>query len=123
MEHIINLGVQAVILTYSQSHFYDPENPSAHVPDVNATYWDVVGLIRSIAVKVNCTLAVSRYALTLLLHWQQHTSSKRKDLFMNVQKDAGINPTQLMVDMPVRWSSTLNMLTHAIEKVKVRFIH
>ena len=110
-------------MTYSQLHFYDPENPSAHVPDMNATYQDVVGLIHSIVVKVNCMLAVSRYALTLLLHWQQHTSSKRKDLFMNVQKDARINPTQLIVDMPVHWSSTLNMLTHAIEKVKVRFIH
>ena len=52
MEHIINLAVQAVIHVYSQSQFYEPQNPSAHVPDVNTMSRDIISLIRTAAVKV-----------------------------------------------------------------------
>ncbi|EIW62610.1 hATC-domain-containing protein, partial [Trametes versicolor FP-101664 SS1] len=58
---------------------------------------DVVGLIRSIAVKAR-------------------SSAQRKQLFLNIQSDAGIaHPKRLLMDMPVRWSSTYTMLHRAEE--------
>lgn len=52
LAHIINLATQALIKGYSTSQHYDPFKPDDHIPDVNATLRDEVGLVRAIAVKV-----------------------------------------------------------------------
>jgi hypothetical protein len=47
LAHVINLGTQKLIGTYSKSPHFDPKNPDAHVP----TSRDEVGLVRAIVVK------------------------------------------------------------------------
>lgn len=47
--------MQALIGTYSKTKHFDPENPIAHEPDVDAITRDEVGPIRAITVKVRCS--------------------------------------------------------------------
>ncbi|KAL1949584.1 hypothetical protein VTO73DRAFT_8465 [Trametes versicolor] len=97
LAHIVNLATQALITTYSRSKPYDPQNPDDDLMvNINGRR-DVVGLVRSIVVKAR-------------------SSSKRKQLFLDIQKQAGeAHPRQLLMDMPVRWSSTYVMLHRASE--------
>lgn len=88
---IINLATQALISTYSKTPYFDPKNPESHVP----TSRDEVGLVRAIVVK-------------------ERSSSKRKEMWKNVQSKAGVaRPVQFVLDMKVRWSSTYLMLDRA----------
>src|SRR5712672_1859940 len=48
LAHVINLAMQALILTYSKSPHFDPKQPDAHIP----TSRDEVGLVWAIVVKV-----------------------------------------------------------------------
>lgn len=65
---------------------------------------DEIGLIRSICVK-------------------ERSSAKRKELYKNVQATAGVaNPTQLLLDMKVRWSSTYVMINRAEGSKEVSLI-
>ena len=51
--HVINLGTQVFIGTYSKSPHYSPHDPKAHEPDTsNRGERDEIGLIRTICVKV-----------------------------------------------------------------------
>ncbi|KAG6871518.1 hypothetical protein C0992_010789, partial [Termitomyces sp. T32_za158] len=107
----------ALILAHSKSNPFDPEKPDEEViaqrenqfdelsmaedddePPELVTQHDEIGLIRVIAVK-------------------ERSSAKRKQLFFNLQKKAGLHPRQLLGDMPIRWSSTYVMLDRA-EKLK-----
>ncbi|KAJ8503453.1 hypothetical protein ONZ45_g10852 [Pleurotus djamor] len=107
MAHVINLATQAFIGTYSKSKYYDPASPN----DDLFTSWEVevegeggqmtkkverdeVGLIRTISVK-------------------EHSSSPRKELFIELQRRHQLSPLHLKGDMPVRWSSTYAMLDRA----------
>jgi hypothetical protein len=96
LAHVINLGTQRLISTYSKAPHYDPHNPHAHEPDLaQRLNRDEIGLVRSICVK-------------------ERSSAKRKELYRSVQTKAGVSfPTQLLIDMKVRWSSTYIMLNRA----------
>jgi len=95
LAHIINLATQVLISSYSKAKHYNPHAPGEHVPDTSACKRDEVGLIRAITVK-------------------ERSSSKRKELFRSIQRQANINPPkQLLIDMPVCWSSTYMMLDRA----------
>ncbi|GLB43962.1 putative hAT family C-terminal dimerisation region [Lyophyllum shimeji] len=96
LAHVINLATQAVLKTYSKAKYYDPQQPEQHEPDVLATDRDEVGLVRAIAVKVR-------------------SSAKRKETFRRVQGKKALN---ILLDMPVRWSSTFNMLKRASDLSK-----
>ncbi|OJT08055.1 Zinc finger BED domain-containing protein RICESLEEPER 2 [Trametes pubescens] len=98
LAHIINLATQAFLDNYSKSRHYDPALPDADlVATAAGGRRDVVGLVRSIAVKAR-------------------SSAQRKQLFLNIQTDAGIkHPKCLLMDMPVCWSSTYTMLHRAEE--------
>ena len=58
LEHVINLGTQKYLSTYSQSDYFDPEHPSVeiHVETSVSRLRDVIGLIRATAVKVSSFL-------------------------------------------------------------------
>ncbi|TFY80105.1 hypothetical protein EWM64_g3907 [Hericium alpestre] len=74
---------------------FNPHDPDAHVPNTVAEVRDEIGLICAIAVK-------------------EHSSSKRKELFQRVQEREGVaHPQQLLIDMPVCWSSMYAMLNCA----------
>ncbi|TFY77607.1 hypothetical protein EWM64_g6405 [Hericium alpestre] len=74
---------------------FNPHDPDVHVPNTVAEVRDEIGLIRAIAVK-------------------ERSSSKRKELFRRVQEREGVaHPQQLLIDMPVHWSSTYAMLNRA----------
>lgn len=96
LAHVINLGTQQLISTYSKAPHYDPHNPHAHELDLaQGVNRDEIGLVRSICVK-------------------ERSSAKRKELYRTVQMKAGVSsPTQLLIDMKVRWSSTYIMLNRA----------
>ena len=45
---------------------------------------------------------------------KERSSAKRKELYRTIQMKAGVSsPTQLLIDMKVRWSSTYIMLNRA----------
>ena len=51
---------------------------------------------------------------------QERSSAKRKELYRTVQTKAGVShPTQLLINMKVRWSSTYVMLNRAESNKKV----
>lgn len=52
LAHIINLATQAILKAHSSSKHYDPNEPSAHEPNVDDVFRDEIGLVRSIVVKV-----------------------------------------------------------------------
>lgn len=58
LAHIINLATQAILKVHSSSKHYDPNEPSAHEPDVDDVYRDEIGLVRSIVVKVTFIFSV-----------------------------------------------------------------
>jgi hypothetical protein len=91
LAHVINLATQAILKTYSNANHFDPQKPKDHEPDVLAVDQDEVGLVRAIAVKVR-------------------SSAKRKEIFHRVQGEKALN---IILDMPVHWSSTFNMLKRA----------
>jgi len=129
LAHVINLATQALIKGYSKAKYYSPVNPDEHMPDVDAFIRDEVGLIREIAVKVDSQSLISLYYLTFL---QEQSSAKRKELFQTIQtekllerarsegKEAIGQTKQLILDMPVRWSSTYGMLHRAEVLCEVR---
>lgn len=52
---------------------------------------------------------------------QEWSSAKRKEMYRSVQTKAGVSqPTQLLIDMKVRWSSTYIMLNCAETNKEVR---
>jgi hypothetical protein len=118
-----------LIKGHSKAKYYNPTKPDEHIPDVNAILRDEVGLIRAIAVKASplcCEGHQSSCTPNLTLN-QERSSAKRKELFRSIQseklmeKDHGDRldgkngcVKQLILDMPVRWSSTYGMLHHAV---------
>lgn len=91
----------------------DDEGP----PDV-VNQRDEIGLIRTITIKVLFSLFgyFSLFICATII--QERSSAKRKQIFLDLQKKAGQKPPlQLLVDMPVRWSSTYVML-HRAETLK-----
>ncbi|KAN0105734.1 hypothetical protein V8E52_010746 [Russula decolorans] len=79
LAHIINLATQALISTHSKSKHYDPAEPDADL---------TVGNGRDVA----------------------RSSAKRKQLFADLQRHRNMKPIcQLLINMPVRWSSTYIM--------------
>ena len=55
---------------------------------------------------------------------QACSSAKRKQLFADIQKRGGVTtPLQLLLDMPVRWSSTYVMTSRAELNRKVNGIY
>ena len=113
LSHVVNLGSQALISTYSKLPHYAPHDPKAHEPNT----WihgnrDEIGLIRAICVKVShCLLAAFR------VNWQseqERSSAKRKELYKQIQIKANVvPPMQLLLDMKVCWSSTYVMINRA----------
>lgn len=73
---------------------------------------DEVGLVRAVAVKVLQLIHV--LIIVMLINPQERSSSKRKEMWKTIQVKAGVaRPAQLVLDMKVRWSSTLSMLDRA----------
>jgi hypothetical protein len=107
--HVINLATQAVIKSFSSAKYYNPYNPDDHLP-INR---DELGIIRSIAVKVSIQhISCSRMVLNLL---QVKSSSKRKELFLKIQRDRGSStPRVIPLDMVVHWSSTHRLVDSGI---------
>lgn len=62
LAHVINLGTQLLISTYSQSPHYDPKNPNAALAAETSIFVsrDGIGLIRAISVKVR-TINIAYY--------------------------------------------------------------
>jgi len=122
LAHVINLATQALIKGYSKAKYYSLSQPDEHIPDVDAYLQDEVGLVCAIAIKVHLFFW-SRIHLMPLMEW---SSAKWKELFCSIQADKlaekarseGKNITeqvkQLILDMPVCWSSTYGMLHHAL---------
>ena len=50
---------------------------------------------------------------------QERSSAQRKQLFKDIQTRDNTKPRQLLLDMPVRWSSTFVMLERAEAQRKV----
>lgn len=104
LAHIVNLATQALLNAHSRSHAYDPKNPDADliatVTRAGGAQRDEVGVVRTICVK-------------------ERSSAKRKEIFQKIQMQDKVNhparkqPLQLLLDMPVRWSSTYLMLERA----------
>lgn len=68
----------------------------------------------SSALFVSRYVKVSTISVLYLELLQERSSAKRKELYKNVQTKAGLSrPTQLLIDMKVRWSSTFIMLNRA----------
>ena len=117
LAHVINLAMQALIGAYSNSPHFDLKHPDAHVPLSR----DEVGLVRAIAVKVRQPVLYFAHAL-ILCHWQERSSGKRKEMFRAIQVREKVPvPTQLILDMKIRWSSTYFMLHRAEGKREVMF--
>ncbi|KIK47782.1 hypothetical protein CY34DRAFT_8650 [Suillus luteus UH-Slu-Lm8-n1] len=82
---------KTLISSYSKSPHYNPHDLKAH----ELSNRDEIGLVRSICVK-------------------EHSPAKRKELYQNVQIKGGVSqPTQLLINIKVRWSSTYIMLNRA----------
>lgn len=119
LAHVINLATQAFLSLCSTTAHFDPETPEGHEPDLWAEVRDVIGLVRAIGVKVpivtNCQL------MNWCLHCSQaRSSAKRKEKFLQLQRDAGSSsPRNMKIDMPVRWSSTYSMLVRGRELSEV----
>ncbi|TFY77500.1 hypothetical protein EWM64_g6510 [Hericium alpestre] len=98
LAHVVNLATQVLIRTHSASKHYDPHNPEDHIPPAGNR--DAISLVRAICVK-------------------ECSSAKRKELFVKIQDDSNTGlqdahcPLGLLLDMPVRWSSTYTMLVRA----------
>jgi hypothetical protein len=120
LAHVINLATQATLAAYSSAKYYNPHDPDGHVLGVSGdTDRDEVGLVRAICVKV-CPSTVD-IDMCSLIRLQERSSSKRKQLFYEIQKARGVlRPVTLLLDMPVRWSSTYVMLNRAYGSREVR---
>ncbi|CAK5280783.1 unnamed protein product [Mycena citricolor] len=104
LAHIVNLPTQTVIKEISASKCYDPHNPDAHLPDLDATLRNVIGIVCAICVK-------------------ERSSPQRKELFKVLQEKAKTSVVyQLILDMIIRWSSTHAMLHCAFTLRKARFV-
>ena len=102
-----------MITTHSKSKHYDPETPEADISADRGLDRDEVGLIRSICVKVSITW-FWRCIFTDMHGTQARSSAKRKQMFADIQSRGGVaKPLQLLIDMPVRWSSTYVMTSRA----------
>ena len=108
LAHVINLATQALISGYSKTNFFDPTQPEAHEPESLEHFdRDVIGLIRAITVKV--IIILSTLSLIDIL-WKVGSSAKRKQKFKSLQGEPLASQKTLLLDMKVRWSSTLKML-------------
>lgn len=106
---VVNIATQKLISTHSKSDFVGEQETSSN--DYVASGRDVVGLIRAIAVKVFDKSRFFKYLSNLYL--QVRSSSKRKELFFEVQRLQSNNPLTLLIDVATRWSSTFLMLLRA----------
>lgn len=98
-------------MAHSKLKHYNPADPEEHLPDTSAVDNDnnqimhnEVGLVWAIAVKVQTTCFES-YLLTADFCKCRHTHLQRKRSYSNT---SGV--LQLLLDMPVWWSSTFVML-------------
>ncbi|KIK72807.1 hypothetical protein PAXRUDRAFT_179887 [Paxillus rubicundulus Ve08.2h10] len=101
LAHVFHLATRALISTYSKAPFYDPESPDLTVTMTDGRH-DEIGLVCAIVVKAR-------------------SSAQRKQLFADIQRcppHACPEPevTQLLLDMPIRWSSTYVMIDRAGKK-------
>lgn len=113
---------------HSKSKAYNPREPESNLIAHRGGDRDEIGVIRSICVKVIMT-GRDVYLVTLLtMPLQERSSAKRKELFRQIQLQdkpdhpARKLPLQLLLDMPVRWSSTYVMLERAegLKEVRTR---
>ena len=113
LAHIINLAMQALISTHSKSRHYNPADPNADLTSNDATH-DTVGLVWAICVKVCCSVLPSSASNNII---KAHSFAKRKQLFADIQTHREMKPVrQLLIDMPVHWSSTY-VITSCVESM------
>ncbi|KAM5545613.1 hypothetical protein V8D89_000651 [Ganoderma adspersum] len=93
----------AFITMYSKSDYYNPAHPNDKLVAVSSKQRDIIGLVCAIAVKA-CS------------------SSKRKQLFLDLQVKKDTKPLQLLMDVSTHWSSTYVMLNRADERDSVRHL-
>lgn len=123
LTHVINLTTQALIKGHSKAKYYSSTKPDEHVPNVDAILRDEVGLIRMIAVKVSLLYYEGHPMCQNFTMTQIWSSAKWKELFWFIQSERltekdhlnskSGHVKQLILDMPVCWSSTYSMLHHA----------
>src|SRR5882724_8668704 len=59
LAHIVNLAMQALLKAHLKSQCYDPNQPEAHLPDIEPSEMrDEVGLIHAISVKVHLSILI-----------------------------------------------------------------
>ena len=101
-----------MLSAHSKSKTYDPQNPDNDLITRRGVQWDKVGVVRTIAMK-------------------KRSLAKWKQLFLTIQMQDKPDhpprkpPLQLLLDIPIHWSSTFLMLEHA-ETLKVdvdSFVH
>ena len=122
LAHVINLATKALISTYSKAPFYNPKQADLAIPFENG-HCDEVGLIQAIPVKV-VFLRLFVHYWWLTWSYQACSSAQRKQLFRDIQSHPPPSCTpfevfQLLLDMPVCWSSTYVMIERAEKKKKV----
>ncbi|KAF8119344.1 hypothetical protein EV363DRAFT_1199999 [Boletus edulis] len=113
---IQRLGITHKTSPVIHSKEFDPKQPDEDLIARRGTQRDEVGVIWSICVKVH---APSTFYSILSNVTQERSSAKRKELFQTIQQQEKPNhpprehPLQLILDMPIRWSSTYLMLDRA----------
>ncbi|CAK5283136.1 unnamed protein product [Mycena citricolor] len=96
LAHVINMGTCKLIDTYSTFSHFDPRDPEAHIPDLtDSPNCDEIGIIQTIAVKEHFSL--------------QHKSLWKRVWTKTTRTTAIVK--QLVLNMKVRWSSMLDILT------------
>jgi hypothetical protein len=108
--------MQVLISTHSKSKHYNLAEPDADFTVGNGH--DVIGLVWAICVKathIRSPFMHGNPSLTKCI--QAHSSAKWKQLFADLQCCVNMKPIrQLLIDMPVHWSSTY-IMTSRIESM------
>ncbi|KAJ7673402.1 hypothetical protein B0H17DRAFT_1208481 [Mycena rosella] len=70
LAHVINLAIQKLISSYSQSPHFSPHDPEAHVPNTApGSMRDEIGLLRAITIKKHSSAEYGlAYESSLVVH-------------------------------------------------------
>ena len=119
LAHVISLATQALIKSHTKSKHYNSASPKEHMLTTTGYNHDEIGLVQAISVKVCDINQICNVFKLTQPPWQEHSSAQCKQLFKDIQTWDGTDPHQLLLDMPVRWSSTYVMLERAESQRKV----
>ncbi|KAG6839383.1 hypothetical protein C0991_003134 [Blastosporella zonata] len=117
LAHIVNLATQALISTHSKSKPYNPQKPDEDLIAHREDQFDE--LLGEDEAEAEVVTQRDKVGLVCLIVVKECSSAKQKQMFLDLQKNAGQRPRQLLGDIPICWSSTYVMLDRA-ETLKQR---